>query len=78
MKVGGTTVMRNSYLFPLFLDLEYTLCIKVYVFVFADEEGDLVAFSTDEELNMGLEILNEGVFRVYIKGIFVFLYCIRT
>lgn len=34
---------------------------------YRDEEGDLVAFSTDEELNMGLEILNEGVFRVYIK-----------
>ncbi|XP_072256684.1 sequestosome-1 [Pyxicephalus adspersus] len=34
---------------------------------YRDEEGDLVAFSTDEELNMGLEILNEGVFRIYIK-----------
>lgn len=50
------------------------LCIStnVYLFVFPDEEGDLVAFSTDEELNMGLENLNEGVFRVYIKGICVF------
>lgn len=34
---------------------------------YRDEEGDLVAFSTDEELNMGLDTLNEGVFRVYIK-----------
>ncbi|XP_068134200.1 sequestosome-1 [Hyperolius riggenbachi] len=34
---------------------------------YRDEEGDLVAFSTDEELNMGLELLNEGVFRLYIK-----------
>ncbi|KAM9313435.1 sequestosome-1 [Gastrophryne carolinensis] len=34
---------------------------------YRDEEEDLVAFSTDEELNMGLDILNEGVFRIYIK-----------
>ncbi|XP_075712311.1 sequestosome-1 [Rhinoderma darwinii] len=34
---------------------------------YRDEEGDLVAFSTDEELNMGLEMINDGVFRLYIK-----------
>ncbi|CAJ0968378.1 unnamed protein product [Ranitomeya imitator] len=34
---------------------------------YRDEEGDLVAFSTDDELNMGLEMINDGVFRLYIK-----------
>ncbi|XP_040296806.1 sequestosome-1 isoform X2 [Bufo bufo] len=34
---------------------------------YRDEEGDLVAFSTDEELDMGLEMVNDGVFRLYIK-----------
>ncbi|KAM8973563.1 sequestosome-1 [Pelodytes ibericus] len=34
---------------------------------YRDEEGDLVAFSTDEELNMAFAGLNEEVFRVYIK-----------
>ncbi|KAE8614073.1 hypothetical protein XENTR_v10007970 [Xenopus tropicalis] len=34
---------------------------------YKDEEGDLVAFSTDEELHMGLSLLNEDVFRIYIK-----------
>ncbi|MEE6478574.1 hypothetical protein FKM82_011878 [Ascaphus truei] len=34
---------------------------------YRDEEGDLVAFSTDQELNMALAMLTEGVFRVYIK-----------
>ncbi|KAG9465340.1 hypothetical protein GDO78_018488 [Eleutherodactylus coqui] len=34
---------------------------------YRDEEGDLVAFSTDEELNMGVEMINDGGFRLYIK-----------
>uniref|UniRef100_A0A8C5PYA1 Sequestosome 1 n=1 Tax=Leptobrachium leishanense TaxID=445787 RepID=A0A8C5PYA1_9ANUR len=34
---------------------------------YRDEEGDLVAFSTDEELNMAFAALNEDVFRLYIK-----------
>ncbi|XP_053574616.1 sequestosome-1 [Bombina bombina] len=34
---------------------------------YRDEEGDLVAFSTDEELNMALDMLSEDVFRIYIK-----------
>lgn len=34
---------------------------------YRDEEGDLVAFSTDEELSMGLEMINDDVFRLYIK-----------
>ncbi|XP_075066123.1 sequestosome-1 isoform X2 [Mixophyes fleayi] len=35
--------------------------------LYRDEEGDLVAFSTDEELKMGLDMINESVFRLYIK-----------
>ncbi|XP_053319212.1 sequestosome-1 [Spea bombifrons] len=34
---------------------------------YRDEEGDLVAFSTDEELNMALSGLKEDVFRIYLK-----------
>ncbi|KAG8438968.1 hypothetical protein GDO86_005231 [Hymenochirus boettgeri] len=36
--------------------------------IYTDEDGDLVAFSTDEELNMGIAMLaNDGLFRIYIK-----------
>ncbi|KFO96401.1 Sequestosome-1, partial [Calypte anna] len=32
-----------------------------------DEDGDLIAFSTDEELGMAMPYVQDGVFRVYIK-----------
>lgn len=35
---------------------------------FPDEDGDLIAFSTDEELEMAMPYVRDGVFRVYIKG----------
>uniref|UniRef100_UPI00398E433F sequestosome-1 n=1 Tax=Pristiophorus japonicus TaxID=55135 RepID=UPI00398E433F len=34
---------------------------------YKDEEGDLIAFSTDDELVMALSFLQEGTFRVYIR-----------
>ncbi|NWS67324.1 SQSTM protein, partial [Crotophaga sulcirostris] len=34
---------------------------------YRDEDGDLIAFSTDEELEMALPLVRDGVFRVYIK-----------
>ncbi|XP_072791561.1 sequestosome-1 isoform X2 [Taeniopygia guttata] len=34
---------------------------------YKDEDGDLIAFSTDEELEMAMPYVRDGVFRVYIK-----------
>ncbi|XP_054984628.1 sequestosome-1 isoform X1 [Sorex araneus] len=34
---------------------------------YRDEDGDLVAFSSDEELNMALAYVKDDLFRVYIK-----------
>ncbi|NXM25283.1 SQSTM protein, partial [Oxyruncus cristatus] len=34
---------------------------------YKDEEGDLVAFSSDEELELAMPYVRDGVFRVYIK-----------
>lgn len=36
--------------------------------VVADEDGDLVAFSSDDELMMGLACMKDDTFRVFIKG----------
>lgn len=35
---------------------------------FPDEDGDLIAFSSDEELELAMPYVRDGVFRVYIKG----------
>uniref|UniRef100_A0A803V6A8 Sequestosome 1 n=1 Tax=Ficedula albicollis TaxID=59894 RepID=A0A803V6A8_FICAL len=34
---------------------------------FPDEDGDLIAFSSDEELELAMPYVRDGVFRVYIK-----------
>ncbi|XP_053847110.1 sequestosome-1 isoform X2 [Vidua macroura] len=34
---------------------------------YKDEDGDLIAFSTDEELDLAMPYVRDGVFRVYIK-----------
>ncbi|KAM6251787.1 sequestosome-1 isoform 3-T3 [Porphyrio hochstetteri] len=34
---------------------------------YKDEDGDLIAFSSDEELEMAMPYVQDGVFRVYIK-----------
>ncbi|XP_078267788.1 sequestosome-1 isoform X3 [Rhinoraja longicauda] len=39
-----------------------------FLMYYKDEEGDMVAFSTDDELSMALSYLQEGTFRVYIKA----------
>lgn len=33
-----------------------------------DEDGDLVAFSSDEELTMAMSYVKDDIFRIYIKG----------
>ncbi|KAM7162833.1 sequestosome-1 isoform 1-T1 [Macrochelys suwanniensis] len=37
---------------------------------YKDEDGDMIAFSGDEELKMALPYVKDGIFRIYIKGIF--------
>nr|XP_042706878.1 sequestosome-1 isoform X1 [Chrysemys picta bellii] len=37
---------------------------------YKDEDGDMIAFSSDEELKMALPYVKDGIFRIYIKGIF--------
>lgn len=34
----------------------------------SDEDGDLVAFSSDDELMMGLGCTKDDTFRIFIKG----------
>uniref|UniRef100_A0A8C9IG26 Sequestosome 1 n=1 Tax=Piliocolobus tephrosceles TaxID=591936 RepID=A0A8C9IG26_9PRIM len=36
---------------------------------YRDEDGDLVAFSSDEELTMAMSYVKDDIFRIYIKGI---------
>lgn len=33
-----------------------------------DEDGDMIAFSSDEELMMGLTMVKDDTFRIFIKG----------
>ena len=33
-----------------------------------DEDGDLVAFSSDEELTMAMSYVKDDIFRIYIIG----------
>jgi len=42
-------------------------CVCVCVCVCADEDGDLIAFSSDDELMMGLALVKEDTFRLFIK-----------
>lgn len=35
---------------------------------YRDEDGDLVAFSSDEELTMAMSYVKDDIFRIYIKG----------
>uniref|UniRef100_A0A3P8S6Z4 PB1 domain-containing protein n=1 Tax=Amphiprion percula TaxID=161767 RepID=A0A3P8S6Z4_AMPPE len=38
---------------------------------YRDEDGDLVAFSSDDELMMGLGCMKDATFRLFIKGLSV-------
>ena len=41
--------------------------------IIADEEGDMITVSSDDELMLALGSIREDVFRIYIKGKF---YCL--
>lgn len=50
--------------------LNVDICLKVVVQVFfslLDEDGDLIAFSTGEELLEALGFVDNGLFRVFVK-----------
>lgn len=50
--------------------LNVDICLKVVVWVFfslLDEDGDLIAFSTGEELLEALGFVDNGLFRVFVK-----------
>lgn len=36
----------------------------------SDEDGDMIAFSSDEELGLAMPCVKDGIFRIYIKGNF--------
>uniref|UniRef100_A0A3Q3GQC7 PB1 domain-containing protein n=1 Tax=Labrus bergylta TaxID=56723 RepID=A0A3Q3GQC7_9LABR len=41
---------------------------------YRDEDGDLVAFSSDDELMMGLACMKDATFRLFIKGKYIYIY----
>lgn len=50
--------------------LNVDICLKVVVWGFfslLDEDGDLIAFSTVEELLEALGFVDNGLFRVFVK-----------
>lgn len=47
--------------------LNVDICLKVGFFSLLDEDGDLIAFSTGEELLEALGFVDNGLFRVFVK-----------
>lgn len=47
--------------------LNVDICLKVVFFSLLDEDGDLIAFSTGEELLEALGFVDNGLFRVFVK-----------
>lgn len=42
---------------------------RLFLFtLYPDEDGDMIAFSTDDELIMGLTCIKDYTFRLFIKG----------
>uniref|UniRef100_A0A8C5IBP6 PB1 domain-containing protein n=1 Tax=Gouania willdenowi TaxID=441366 RepID=A0A8C5IBP6_GOUWI len=41
---------------------------EIFSLFYKDEDGDLVAFSSDEELVMALTFMKDETFRLYVKG----------
>lgn len=37
-------------------------------YLLSDEDGDMIAFSSDEELKLVPPSVKAGVFRIYVKG----------
>nr|XP_057914258.1 sequestosome-1 [Doryrhamphus excisus] len=59
--------VSSSYLSSKCCDMFSCLKSSTFNMFYRDEEGDLVAFSSDEELMMGLTSMKDDTFRVFIK-----------
>lgn len=64
-----------SYFKPIFpnnVGTEVRICTTTKtgtdIFLVVDEDGDMIAFSSDEELMMGLTMVKDDTFRIFIKG----------
>ncbi|GCB66352.1 sequestosome-1 [Scyliorhinus torazame] len=56
-----------EYLYKKVGSVFQTLRSENFQMYYKDEEGDMIAFSSDDELMMALSFLKEGTFRVYIR-----------
>ncbi|KAM4678500.1 sequestosome-1 isoform 2-T2 [Discoglossus pictus] len=66
-KTGPATSLSCEVLLRKVTEVFQGLRAGSFQMFYRDEEGDLVAFSTDEELKMAVDMLSEDVFRIYIK-----------
>lgn len=49
----------------------FLICINIKIEfdnAFSDAEGDLITFSSDDELIDALSNMNDEIFRIYIRG----------
>ncbi|XP_016308730.1 sequestosome-1-like isoform X1 [Sinocyclocheilus anshuiensis] len=56
-----------EYLKRKVLDVFLGLRTVPFQMYYKDEDGDLIAFSSDDELMMGLAVVKDGTFRLYIR-----------
>ncbi|XP_078087928.1 sequestosome-1 isoform X2 [Mustelus asterias] len=56
-----------EYLYKKVASVFQSLRSENFQMYYKDEEGDMIAFSSDDELMMALSFLKEGTFRVYIR-----------
>lgn len=80
MQYGACILLcqKSSGLYSRFPPLSFSPVYRLLFFFFfvlrsvfpfvPDEDGDLVAFSSDDELVMGLGCIKDNTFRLYIKG----------
>ena len=47
--------------------MQFKLLISYSLFP-TDQDGDYIAFSSDDELTEALGFVNDAIFRIYIKG----------
>lgn len=62
LHIAAVSTQQMLYHLAVFLAL---IC---YFLNNLDEDGDLVAFSSDEELTMAMAYVKDDIFRIYIKG----------
>ncbi|KAG2455417.1 SQSTM protein, partial [Polypterus senegalus] len=58
-----------EYLSRKVADVFQSLANGHFQMYYKDEDGDMIAFSTDDELIMGLSCVKDDTFRIFIKGV---------